>query len=468
MVYVAIGVAYPTFLYSSVVAAVYLVLAVWALPEAIRRLRARRQMSWATHDLEPYVIQRKLGLAVAIVPLLVGSYSPDIFTKWFVYGFDFLGIHAQATDPESFHRSWPGVGFTHSLAFGALVAGIIYLVTRSKVWALSFMIGNWAHVISDIGDTLGVMLFFPFSTHHVALGAWAYAGQYGRLTDAAAYFSGLGFVWDGFWVLCALLSWRVVTARLLPPRDRPRRPARHRPAGQALARGPRARALSGDVLLRDRALGRLAGLGPRLQRLPLRPLVGRAALRRRGEALIARLPARPRGQRLVGVSDFIGGLQSRRFSALSVLIVSQPIGLVLAYRVALAFADDTLTAGQFARGAARRRDGRARSRRLLPRDGPGLGQRRGDRRRARADRAGHRRDRAGEAPHGLQAIGAVIAISAVVLVAREPDPEWREASRESVGLAALAALGFGTFFLRSTASRTTTPHGRSPPRAPAA
>ena len=72
-------------------------------------------MSWATHDLEPYVIQRKLGLAVAIVPLLVGSYSPDIFTKWFVYGFDFLGIHAQAGDPESFHRSWPGVGFTHSL-----------------------------------------------------------------------------------------------------------------------------------------------------------------------------------------------------------------------------------------------------------------------------------------------------------------------------------------------------------------
>jgi hypothetical protein len=41
VVYVAIGVAYPTFLYSSVVAAVYLVLAVWALPEGIRRLRAR-------------------------------------------------------------------------------------------------------------------------------------------------------------------------------------------------------------------------------------------------------------------------------------------------------------------------------------------------------------------------------------------------------------------------------------------
>ena len=45
------------------------------------------------------------------------------------------------------------------------------------------------------------------------IGAWAYAGQYGRLTDAAAYFSGLGFVWDGFWV--------VVRAALLA-RDHPR------------------------------------------------------------------------------------------------------------------------------------------------------------------------------------------------------------------------------------------------------
>ena len=41
VVYVAIGVAFPDFLYSSVVAAAYLVVAVWVIPEAIRRLRAR-------------------------------------------------------------------------------------------------------------------------------------------------------------------------------------------------------------------------------------------------------------------------------------------------------------------------------------------------------------------------------------------------------------------------------------------
>ena len=39
-----------------------------------------------------------------------------------------------------------------------------------------------------------------------------------------------------------------------------------------------------------------------------------------------------------GISDFLGGLQSRRISALTVLLVSQPVGLLLA----LAFA---LTAG---------------------------------------------------------------------------------------------------------------------------
>ena len=35
------------------------------------------------------------------------------------------------------------------------------------------------------------MLLFPW-TFHFHLNAWAYAGQTGRMTDAAAYFSGLG------------------------------------------------------------------------------------------------------------------------------------------------------------------------------------------------------------------------------------------------------------------------------------
>jgi drug/metabolite transporter (DMT)-like permease len=148
-----------------------------------------------------------------------------------------------------------------------------------------------------------------------------------------------------------------------------------------------------------------------------------------------------------GVSDFIGGLQTRRFSALSVLLVSQPVGLVLAFGVALAIGGEPLSPGAFLLGCAAGAtvvvalgafyqamalgsisvvSTVAALGVLVPVAGGVV---------------------LGEAPTGIQAAGAAIAVPAVVLVAREPDPEWRAAGRRSIGLAALAALGFGTFFL---------------------
>jgi membrane-bound metal-dependent hydrolase YbcI (DUF457 family) len=168
-------------------------------------------VSWAAHDLEPYVIQKELGKRVAFVPLLVGSYAPDLLSKWFVYGVTLAGIELKADNPAQFHRGWPGFGFTHSLAFGVLVGLLLYVVWRNKVVAYSFVIGQWAHAITDVGDTVGTMLLFPFTDHLFAAGAWAYAGQTGRYVDAGAYFSGLGFVWDGFFVVWGILCWRVLT-----------------------------------------------------------------------------------------------------------------------------------------------------------------------------------------------------------------------------------------------------------------
>jgi hypothetical protein len=169
-------------------------------------------MSWTAHDFEPYAIERHLGGKLAFLPLLIGSYTPDFFTKWFVYGVHVGGWDLKATDPVQFHRGWPGAGFTHSLSFGLLIGALIALGTRNKVYGLSFVIGHWAHSITDTGDTVGTMLFFPFTTYHVHFGAWAYAGQTGRFTDAAAYFSGPGGVaWEGFWLVVALASWRVLT-----------------------------------------------------------------------------------------------------------------------------------------------------------------------------------------------------------------------------------------------------------------
>jgi hypothetical protein len=99
----------------------------------------------------------------------------------------------------------------HSLFFGVAVALVLLLVFHSRIWAFSFLLGQWAHSLTDTGDTVGTMLFFPFSQAKIDLGLWAYAGQTDRLTDAAAYHSGLGFVWDGVWVLYGLFAWRVFT-----------------------------------------------------------------------------------------------------------------------------------------------------------------------------------------------------------------------------------------------------------------
>ncbi|CAN5727002.1 hypothetical protein BH23CHL2_BH23CHL2_16340 [soil metagenome] len=47
-------------------------------------------MSWAAHDLEPSAFQKHFGKRIAFIPLLIGSYAPDMLTKWVVYGVGFV------------------------------------------------------------------------------------------------------------------------------------------------------------------------------------------------------------------------------------------------------------------------------------------------------------------------------------------------------------------------------------------
>ena len=158
-----------------------------------------------------------------------------------------------------------------------------------------------------------------------------------------------------------------------------------------------------------------------------------------------------------GVSDFLGGLQSRRVSALTVLLVTQPVGLVLALAVALTVGGDPLSgddaviavvggaAAVLALGAFYRAMALGSvsvvatigALGVLVPVAAGLAE--------------------GEQPATVQAIGAAVAIAGVVLVAREPDPEWRAANRTTIGLAALAALGFGAFFLSLDVASGTQP-----------
>ena len=62
---------------------------------------------------------------------------------------------------------------THSLAFGVVAALLVLAVTKSRGWALGIMIGQWSHVLTDTFDSVGTMIFFPFSAQHYSVNAWA-------------------------------------------------------------------------------------------------------------------------------------------------------------------------------------------------------------------------------------------------------------------------------------------------------
>lgn len=180
-------------------------------------------MSWAAHDLEPYLIRAKLGAAISVPFCLLGSYSPDLLTKWAVYGLDFSGNAKIVSDPVQLHRGWPGVGFTHSLLFCFVVAGIILFLSKKRIWAVSFLIGAIAHVLSDTLDSVGVMLLWPLTDWHLHFDVWQYVGQAGRRADAIAYYTSLGGAWDLFWAGWLALRWRVLTTdyfeREISPKD---------------------------------------------------------------------------------------------------------------------------------------------------------------------------------------------------------------------------------------------------------
>ena len=161
-------------------------------------------MSWAAHEFENYLVQRHAGVRVSFFAIVVGTQLPDMLTKYFAYISD---------EPARFHRGWPGLGFTHSFTFGLAVAGIVLATTRSRPWALGLLLGQGAHVLADLGDTAGVMPFFPFSSEPVSFGMWKHAAVAGRYGDAAAYYSSLGVVWDMLWLgLTLLLARRALTA----------------------------------------------------------------------------------------------------------------------------------------------------------------------------------------------------------------------------------------------------------------
>jgi drug/metabolite transporter (DMT)-like permease len=149
-----------------------------------------------------------------------------------------------------------------------------------------------------------------------------------------------------------------------------------------------------------------------------------------------------------GLSDFLGGSQSRRLPALSVLIVSQPVGFVLAMAIALSSGPDPLGAGDTAAAVGGGAAGVmalgcfyvAMARGAISVVAPvaslgvivpivvGLGR--------------------GEDPTGLQMAGLALALVGISLAVRETDhADSPSVPTVSIVLAGLAGLGFGAFFV---------------------
>jgi drug/metabolite transporter (DMT)-like permease len=147
-----------------------------------------------------------------------------------------------------------------------------------------------------------------------------------------------------------------------------------------------------------------------------------------------------------GISDFLGGLTSRRVPVLGVLAVSQPAGLVLIALTIAVFGADPISADDFAIAAlagaaslgglwafyAAMAMGTVSV--VAPIASLGVvvpvafGLARGD------------------SPAAIQLVGLVPAIAGVVILGYEEHPEHAGVARRSIILAILAGIGFGIFF----------------------
>jgi len=76
---------------------------------------------------------------------------------------------------------------------------------------IGYLLGYAAHALTDVNDSVGTMLLFPFSTVSWTLETWAYAAtrEGGKYLDAAAYYSSLGLAMDVLWLVVVLHTARI-------------------------------------------------------------------------------------------------------------------------------------------------------------------------------------------------------------------------------------------------------------------
>lgn len=174
-------------------------------------------MSWAAHQFEVYAVQahlpKKMQGKVSFFGIFLGDATPDLLSKFWVYGVTIGDTHYGASVPQQWHRGWPGMGFTHTLFAGVVLSLALWGWKRNRALTIGYLLGYAAHALTDVNDSVGTMLLFPFSTLNWTLETWAYAAtvEGGKYLDAAAYYSSPGLLMDLFWFGVVCSSWRVMT-----------------------------------------------------------------------------------------------------------------------------------------------------------------------------------------------------------------------------------------------------------------
>jgi membrane-bound metal-dependent hydrolase YbcI (DUF457 family) len=177
-------------------------------------------MSWAAHQFEIYAVHKHLPAKmvgqVSFFGIYAGDFTPDFLAKFWVYGITINGHHYGAKVPERWHRGWPGMGLSHTLFFGVIIAAVLWAWKRNRAFTIGYLLGFTAHVLTDVNDSVGTMLMFPFTILNWSLRTWAYAATVhgGKYLDAASYYSSLGLVMDLFWlVVPSAACWRCTVPR---------------------------------------------------------------------------------------------------------------------------------------------------------------------------------------------------------------------------------------------------------------
>ena len=114
--------------------------------------------------VRPAALERRLGFRISFVAITFGSWAPDLFTKWFIYGINIAGYEIRADDPAGvFDQLTPEmvgemrdqrVAFIRKVAWPTLAAGALMtalaLVLRRAPVLLSLLAGAVYVVVAGV------------------------------------------------------------------------------------------------------------------------------------------------------------------------------------------------------------------------------------------------------------------------------------------------------------------------------